>query len=82
MSEQQLVDCDYRDHGCGGGFTGQAWRYVHHAGGIESEANYPYVGKRETCQFDIDNSTANVVECVGGFSNVKFDTLSLSTYST
>ena len=73
MSEQQLVDCDYRDYACDGGFPAQAWRYVNQAGGIESEENYPYVGKRETCQFDVDNSTANVAECVGSYSSVKFD---------
>ena len=73
MSEQQLVDCDYRDNGCDGGLPGQAWRYVNQAGGIENEENYPYNGKRGTCQFDLDNSTANVAECVGGYSNVKFD---------
>ena len=65
MSEQQLVDCDFSDHGCFGGLPGPAWRYVNQAGGIESEENYPYDGKDGKCQFDLDNSTANVAGCVG-----------------
>ena len=73
MSEQQLVDCDYRDYACDGGFPAQAWRYVNQAGGIESEENYSYDGKQGTCQFDLDHSTANVAKCVGSNSNDKFD---------
>ena len=73
MSEQQLVDCDYRDYGCNGGFPAQAWRYVNQAGGIQREENYSYEGKRGTCQFDLDNSTANVEECIGSLTTVEFD---------
>jgi len=28
LSEQQLVDCDTRSHGCNGGFHTSAWEYL------------------------------------------------------
>nr|UYQ90942.1 cysteine protease [Ambrosia trifida] len=49
FSEQQLVDCDMTNAGCDGGLMEPAFAYVIKHGGIAPEANYPYVGKRETC---------------------------------
>ncbi|KAF5817238.1 Cysteine protease [Helianthus annuus] len=49
FSEQQLVDCDMTNKGCDGGLMEPAFTYVIKNGGIAPEANYPYVGKRETC---------------------------------
>ena len=70
LSEQQILDCDTLsdDHGCKGGFPGSAWSYVHKAGGIESEENYPYVGSKETCTFDLDKAVANVTACYNSIS--------------
>ena len=70
MSEQQILDCDTLsdDHGCKGGFPGSAWSYVHKAGGIESEENYPYVGSQGTCTFDLDKAVANVTACYHSIS--------------
>jgi len=43
LSAQQIVSCD-RDgvYGCEGGFLPSAFKYVSQAGGMASEANYPY----------------------------------------
>jgi cathepsin L len=41
LSEQQLVSCDKRDHGCGGGLPDNAFQYVK-ATGLTTESNYPY----------------------------------------
>jgi cathepsin H len=54
-SEQQLIDCAgaFDNHGCDGGLPSQAFEYVLAAGGIETEADYPYrapTGKK--CLFD------------------------------
>lgn len=43
LSVQQIVSCDRnKDEGCNGGDTPTAYAYVTKAGGLETEANYPY----------------------------------------
>ena len=43
-SEQQLVDCagDFDNYGCNGGLPSHAFEYLFYAGGISTEAAYPY----------------------------------------
>jgi len=52
LSEQELVDCDKVDHGCQGGLMENAFNELKRLGGIETEADYPYVPKAGTCKFD------------------------------
>jgi len=49
FSEQQILDCDTSDYGCNGGWPYNAYQYVINAGGIESEANYPYQAVQGSC---------------------------------
>jgi len=42
LSEQQLVSCDDYDSGCDGGNPEYAYYYIYSAGGIETNASYPY----------------------------------------
>jgi len=42
LSEQQLVSCDTYDAACDGGNPYYAYYYVYKAGGIETNASYPY----------------------------------------
>ncbi len=48
FSEQQLVDCSKRNHGCNKGFTANAFIYTV-SDGIVSEDTYPYVAKENQC---------------------------------
>jgi len=49
LAPQQIVDCDTGDGGCNGGWPQNAYKYIQSAGGLETEANYPYTGVDGTC---------------------------------
>jgi len=51
LSPQQIVSCDHYDYGCNGGNTESAYEYVQKAGGLETNAAYPY-----TSYFDSDGT--------------------------
>jgi len=52
FSEQQIVDCDKKDFGCGGGWMEWGMQYIQEQGGIELQENYPYKGIDDQCTFD------------------------------
>jgi len=52
LSEQQLVDCSFKDGnlGCNGGEMDSAFKYIESEGGLCSETEYPYKGTDGSCQ--------------------------------
>lgn len=46
LSEQQFVDCDPMDNGCGGGLMDNAFLYDENSTGVCSSEDYPYVAHR------------------------------------
>jgi C1A family cysteine protease len=65
LSAEQITQCDKTSYGCNGGWTENAYTYVKNAGGIETEANYPYTsyqGVTGTCKSD---SSKFVVKVTG-----------------
>ncbi|XP_040908701.1 cathepsin S-like [Toxotes jaculatrix] len=61
LSSQNLVDCSlkYNNHGCNGGFMTNAFKYVIKNQGINSDASYPYTGKRGKCKYNPWHRAAN-----------------------
>jgi len=66
LSEQDLVDCDKVDQGCNGGLMDQAMQTVLTAGGLMSEADYPYKGMDGSCSFDKSKVASSIssYECL------------------
>ena len=50
LSESQIVDCDKRDSGCGGGWMDNAFEYAIQ-NGMETESEYPYQPIDGPCNF-------------------------------
>ena len=64
MSEQQLLDCDYQNGECNGGWYDTAWKYVHDVDGIMSQKQYPYTGRKHVCM--AKKPTFKISGCHGG----------------
>jgi len=60
LSEQEVVSCDTGDAGCNGGDLPSAFDYIESAGGLASEASYPYTSG------DGDSGTCLSFSTVGG----------------
>merc|ERR1712048_1467202 len=51
LSEQQFLDCDKTDQGCGGGLEYDGWNYFKkHNSAICTEKSYPYKGRNGNCK--------------------------------
>jgi len=63
LAPQQLVSCDKVDQGCNGGDLPTAYKYIEKAGGLESEASYPYTsggGANSACKFNAKSIVASM----------------------
>ncbi|CAL5345157.1 unnamed protein product [Camellia sinensis] len=62
LSEQELVDCNTDNGGCGGGFMDTAFQFIQN-NGLTSEDNYPYIAQDNTC--DSTKAATSVVQITG-----------------
>jgi len=70
LSPQQITSCDTTSAGCNGGWTEHAYNYVTRAGGIETDADYPYTsyqGVTGTCKA----TASKYVVGVKGYTTLK-----------
>ncbi|XP_078473200.1 cathepsin F [Lampetra planeri] len=69
LSEQELVDCDKLDYGCGGGLQMNAYKTIQELGGLMTENDYSYKGDMEQCGF----SQAKVRAYINGSVSISSD---------
>eukprot|EP01038_Epipyxis_sp_PR26KG_P010130 gene10130-13628_t len=78
LSPEQITQCDTTSQGCNGGWTERAYNYVKKAGGIETDANYPYTsyqGVTGTCKA----TASKYVVSVTGYTTVSGES-NMATY--
>jgi len=61
LSEQNLIDCNKRSHGCEGGNHDSAFQYIKDNRGIDTENSYPYEAKNNRCRYNPRNKGASDV---------------------
>jgi cathepsin F len=59
FSEQQMIDCDGSNAGCGGGIMGSAFEYLQ-TSGIQQSDSYPYIDGQGYCSYDPSQATSLV----------------------
>jgi len=64
LSEQHLVDCDFLNAGCSGGWYTRAWVYLYLTGGAVNASEYPYTGEEGICKSN-QTTVAVQVERIG-----------------
>ena len=78
LSPEQITQCDTTSSGCNGGWTEHAYNYVKKAGGLESNADYPYTsyqGVTGTCK----TTASKYVVTVNSYTTISGET-SMANY--
>ncbi|KAF7234110.1 hypothetical protein EG68_12456, partial [Paragonimus skrjabini miyazakii] len=60
----QLVDCDRVAEGCNGGWPVSSYQEIMVMGGLESQDDYPYVGKEQQCALNKEKLVAKIDDSI------------------
>ncbi|KAK4787928.1 hypothetical protein SAY86_011761 [Trapa natans] len=71
LSEQELVSCDTTNDGCDGGYMDYAFEWVINNGGIDSEADYPYLSFNDVDGTCNTTKEENKVVTISGYEDVE-----------
>ena len=52
LSEQELVDCSEKNHGCNGGIMHEAMNYIIEKEGLATDEEYPYNASNSACKIN------------------------------
>jgi len=67
LSAQQVTSCDTTCGGCEGGWTENAYDYIHKSGGLEADSVYPYLSgntqKTGSCKFKKSKAIVQIAGC-------------------
>ncbi|XP_027387903.1 cathepsin F isoform X1 [Bos indicus] len=64
LSEQELLDCDKTDKACLGGLPSNAYSAIRTLGGLETEDDYSYRGRLQTCSFSAEKAKVYINDSV------------------
>ncbi|XP_055271425.1 cathepsin F isoform X2 [Moschus berezovskii] len=64
LSEQELLDCDKTDKACLGGLPSNAYSAIRTLGGLETEDDYSYRGRLQTCSFSVEKAKVYINDSV------------------
>ncbi|KAL3739950.1 hypothetical protein ACJRO7_021261 [Eucalyptus globulus] len=67
LSEQQLIDCSKKNHGCGWGWMYLAYEYIAQNHGMTYESDYPYIGVQGNCN---ERAASIAVARLKGYENI------------
>ena len=62
LSEQELIDCSKKNHGCNGGFMHTAFDYIIDNKGLVLDEQYPYVARTEICKLCKCENNTHIID--------------------
>ncbi|CAL9232447.1 unnamed protein product [Arabidopsis halleri] len=68
LSEQDLINCNQENNGCGGGKVETAYEFIMKNGGLGTDNDYPYKAVNGVCDGRLKKNNNNVM--IDGFENL------------
>ncbi|CAH8359696.1 unnamed protein product [Eruca vesicaria subsp. sativa] len=68
LSEQDLINCNKENNGCGGGKVETAYEFIVNNGGLGTNNDYPYKAVNEVCDARLKENNKNVM--IDGYENL------------
>uniref|UniRef100_A0A1J3CSU4 Putative cysteine proteinase n=1 Tax=Noccaea caerulescens TaxID=107243 RepID=A0A1J3CSU4_NOCCA len=69
LSEQDLINCNKENNGCGGGKVETAYEYLVNNGGLGTNNDYPYKAVNGVCDGRLKENNKNVI-MIDGYENL------------